>query len=207
MLPEFFGRYCVQLGSWGLNGQMLNAAATLHRLVLGTVRDTGNHVLIAPDRLPLPDKCVDTLLLPHALEFAQSPHHTLREVSRVLTDRGAVVVLGFNPWSFWGMRQRLAVQYRAFPDGARFLSAGRICDWLELLDFEVTELRRFGPGLPWRAPSSRGWLGPLADQYMIVARKRVLPMTLIGRPLRAKVASILGGGIAVPEARNTPHDA
>lgn len=204
VLPEFFGRYCVQVGSWGQGGELMASAATLHRLVLGTVRDTGNQALIETDRLPLLAKSVDTLLLAHALEFAHSPHHLLREVDRVLTDRGSLLILGFNPWSLWGLRQRLGWRYRAFPEGARFIAAGRICDWLELLDFEVTQIRRFGPGFAWRRGAGDGWGGALADSYLLVARKRVLPMTLLGKPLRSKVAPIIGG-VAAPEARSNSH--
>lgn len=205
VLPEFFGRYCVQVGSWGQGGELMAGAATLHRLVLGTVRDSGNHAQIETDRVPLLSKSVDTMILAHALEFAHSPHHLLREADRVLTDRGALMILGFNPWSLWGLRNRLGPRYRAFPDSARFIAAGRLCDWLELLDFEVTELRRFGPGSSWWRPLASNWLSTMADNYIVVARKRVLPMTMIGKPVRAKIAPILGG-IAVPDARSSTPD-
>ena len=35
------------------------------------------------DALPFPDCSIDLVVLPHALELARDPHHTLREVERV----------------------------------------------------------------------------------------------------------------------------
>ena len=49
-------------------------------------------------------------------------------------------------------RQWLGLRYRAFPAGARFIGLGRLSDWLELLDFEICEVRRYGVGFPWKRP-------------------------------------------------------
>ena len=50
---------------------------------------------------------LDLVVLPHALELARDPHLALREVERVLVPEGRVVIIGFNPASLWGLRQRL----------------------------------------------------------------------------------------------------
>ena len=146
VLPEVFGRHVLQIGSWGLDNQLINYAETLHKAVLGTVGGEPSSALIDPEQLPLMSKSVDAVLLPHTLEFSRSPHNVLREVNRVLNDRGRLFVLGFSPWSSWALRSLVGLRYRAFPAGARFHGVGRICDWLELLDCEVTEIRRFGVG-------------------------------------------------------------
>jgi SAM-dependent methyltransferase len=199
VLPDLFGRHVLQIGSWARGERLLESSEMLHRAVLGTVQDFGAQALAQPERLPVLDKSVDAVLLPHALEFTHAPHPVLREVNRVLNDRGRLIILGFNPWSVWALRQRLGLRYRAFPAGARFLSVGRLCDWLELLDFEVMEVRRYGNGFPWVASASdhshglERWLAALLEGYMLVAKKRVLPVTLVGRTQRALVKSLLGG--------------
>ena len=205
VLPDLFGRHVLQIGSWGRGDSLLASSEMLHRAVLGTVPDSGAGALTDPERLPLPDKSVDAVLLPHCLEFSRSPYPVLREANRVLSDRGRLVLLGFSPWSFWAWRQWLGLRYRAFPAGARFISLGRLSDWLELLDFEVCEARRYGVGFPWRRPFSdetgglarwvRGW----ADCYLVVAKKRVIPVTLVGRAQRAAVRPLIGG-VSVPGA-------
>lgn len=206
VLPDVFGRHVLQIGSWGRGDQLLQKAETLHHAVLGTVADFGAAALTEAERLPVLSKSVDAVVLPHALEFTRSPHPLLREVNRILSDRGRLFVLGFNPWGLWGMRQRLGLRYRALPYGAHFYSVGRLCDWLELLDLEVTEVRRFSVGFPWNAPRSDGeaWslaslVGPLSQAYLLSARKRVIPMNFVGRTARAQVRSLVG--MPVPSAR------
>lgn len=207
VLPEVFGRHVLQIGSWGRGDQLLRSSETLHRAVLGTVPDLGAQALADIERLPVLSKSVDAVVLPHTLEFARSPHNLLREANRILTDRGRLFVLGFSPLSLWGLRQRLGLRYRAFPAGARFYSVSRLCDWLELLDIEVTEVRRYGIGLPWVAPRSDGepwnissWLAPFAEAYLLVARKRVLPINFVGKVQRAQVKPLIGA--AVPGAQS-----
>jgi len=207
VLPDVFGRHVLQIGDWGVDGGLLGAAETLHRAVLGTLGGTGSAALINPESLPLMGKSVDAVLLPHTLEFTRSPHNVLREADRVLNDRGRLFVLGFNPWGAWAMRGWLGLRHACFPAGARFYSASRLHDWLELLDFEVTEVRRFGAGFPWLAPRSLGdhWspgslLAPMAEAYLLTAKKRVLPVNFVGRVQRAQVKPLVG--MPVPGVRS-----
>ena len=205
MLPDIFGRHVLQIGSWGRDDELLQKAETLHQAVLGSVADFGAAAVTEVERLPVAAKTVDAIVLPHTLEFTPSPHNLLREANRILTDRGRLFIMGFSPWGVWGTRQRLGLRYRAFPHGAHFYSVGRLCDWLELLDLEVTEVRRFSVGFPWNAPRSDGeaWslaslTRPLAEAYLMCARKRVIPVNLVGRAVRAQVRPLVG--VAAPAA-------
>ena len=213
LLPDVFGRHLLQLGNWAGGARLLQGAETLHRAVLGTINDGAVSAIVDPQHLPLPAKSVDAVILPHTLEFSASPHTVLREASRVLNDRGRLFILGFNPLGARAWRQRLGLRGKLFPPGAHFYGAHRVGDWLQLLDFEVSDLRRFGTGFPWLAPRSivRPWalddaLALFADNYLLVARKRVLPVNLIGRAPRATVRPIVG--VAAPNAQregDTPH--
>ncbi len=205
LLPDVFGRHVLQIGNWGEGDALIASSETLHHAVLGSVNDGHVAALIEGERLPLMSGSVDAVVLPHTLEFVRSPHPLLREVDRVLNDRGRLFILGFSPWSLWSWRNRFGFRHRAFPASAQFYSAGRVADWLELLDFEIAELRRYGVGFPWLAPRSAGqaWspgalLQPLTETYLLVARKRVLPMNFIGRTSRAQVKTLVG--IAAPAA-------
>ena len=202
VLPELFGRCCLQIGNWAPPSRLLAAAGGFAtRSAIGSLPVDGIGGVVALDRLPLLDKSVDAVLLPHTLEFCADPRHLLRATSRALSDRAVTIVLGFNPWSPWGMRRGLGLGYRGFPDRSRFHGASRLCDWLELLGFEIDLLRRYGFG-------GRGWPGPGDDTpmrrvlpaYLILARKRVRPVTPVGRLRRAEVKSFVGG-LALPEGR------
>lgn len=202
MLPDIFGRHLLQIGSWGLDDVLIESAGTQHHAVLGTAGDAQISAVVDPQQLPLPSKSVDAVVLPHTLEFCRSPHNVLREVNRVLNDRGRLFVLGFSPYGIWSWRTYLGLRHRAFPPGARFYGAGRVHDWLELLDFDVTDVRRYSVGFPWLAPRSSGdgWspaslILPFAEAYLLCARKRVLPMNFTGRVQRAQVKPLVGVGL------------
>lgn len=208
LLPEVFGRHVLQVGSWGYDGQLLSACQTIHQAVLGTVPDTSAQALTELERLPILSNSVDAVVLPHTLEFSRFPHHLLREVDRILTDRGHLFILGFNPFGILRLRERLWLPYAAFPSGAQLYRVSRLCDWLELLDCEVTEVRRFGASFPWRgtrADGDRLSIDALrcvfAEGYLMAARKRVLPMNFVGRVERAKIRPMIGA--AVPSTRNS----
>jgi len=153
------------------------------------------------DALPFPNASIDLVVLPHALELARDPHHTLREVERVLVPEGRVVIAGFNPASLWGLRQRAGRIRRGMgfgrdqslylPRAGEFIGYWRLRDWLRLLGFEV-EAGRFGC---WRPPVSSdtwlerfAWMDRVGDRwwpvlgsvYFLVAVKRVRGMRLVG---------------------------
>jgi len=153
------------------------------------------------DALPFESASLDLVVLPHALELARDPHLTLREVERVLVPEGRVLILGFNPASLWGTRQRLGRMRRRLgmgterdlflPRAGEFIGYRRLRDWLRLLSFEV-ESGRFGCYIPpvtsakwlarfgWMEKAGDRWWPPFGALYYIVAVKRVRGMRLIG---------------------------
>ena len=153
------------------------------------------------DALPFESHSLDLVVLPHALELARDPHLALREVERVLVPEGRVVIVGFNPASLWGLRQRLGHWRRRLlrrsprdlflPGAGEFMRYGRLRDWLRLLSFEV-EAGRFGCYLPpvasqrwlarfgWMEPFGERWWPVFGAVYFVVAVKRVRGMRLVG---------------------------
>jgi hypothetical protein len=75
----------------------------------------------------------------------------LREADRILLPEGNMIILGFNPWSLWGLRKALSLksstpgEIRSFPwntaiykrERNKWLSCYRICDWLNLLNYKI----------------------------------------------------------------------
>ncbi|MFZ3017767.1 MAG: methyltransferase domain-containing protein [Gallionella sp.] len=102
----------------------------------------GNDVRLICDELPFEAASLDLVLMPHVLEFAEHPHHILREVERVLMPEGNLIITGFNPRSLWGMKKTLGGLHRAqgprgYPWCGQFIALSRLKDWLALLGFEV----------------------------------------------------------------------
>lgn len=206
-VPELFGRHFLQIGHWGLGNDWLDGSEMLHRAVLTTSAQAQaqlpGQARVDALALPLASRTVDAILLPHTLEFASSPHTLLREVSRVLSERGRLLILGFNPWSLLAMRRWLGFAPRALPTDTHFYSAGRVSDWLTLLDFEITSVRRFSAGFPWLPPRSNleffspaALVQPMSEGYLIAAKKRVTPVNLVGRTQRAQVRPLVPVAVA-----------
>lgn len=205
-----FGLQCLQVGAWGPAGLFLDQARTQRRALLSTRGDVGAGVRTLASSLPVQSDSIDSLILPHTLEFEDNPHEVLREAERVLTGEGTLTIVGFDPFGPWAVRHRLA--RGGFPPGmARVLSERRVSDWLKLLGFDVDPARRFLYTLPfartqhgraseWMERGGRRVWPRLSGAYVLLAKKRVFRMT----PLRLRYASrprVIAGGLAEPSAR------
>lgn len=148
------------------------------------------------DALPFDSSSLDLVVLPHVLERARDPHLALREVERVLMPEGRVVVVGFNPASLWGLRQRMGSLRGGdrplfISDAGGLIGYRRLRDWLRLLSFEV-EAGRFGCYRPpmatdrwlqrfdWVESVGERWWPVFGAVYFVVAVKRVRGMRLVG---------------------------
>ncbi|MCS6948189.1 MAG: class I SAM-dependent methyltransferase, partial [Steroidobacteraceae bacterium] len=192
-LDSVFGWELLQVGAWGAHRELLAGARTHHAALAVSPEQRASGVvsdLVArPAQLPIASDCVDAVLLPHTLEFVPDPYAVVREIDRVLTGEGQLLVLGFRPWSAWGLRATAA--RGAFPPGLRrLLPERRLRDWLVLLGYEVGETRRYLFDLPWGQPSEplralrRGLTAPWpAGAYLLRARKRLYA----GTPLRLRL--------------------
>jgi SAM-dependent methyltransferase len=211
-LAQVFGWQLLQIGLWGDDDGLIAEARTQRKLVLAWHGDRGPGQPAAirsrTDSLAVASDSVDAVVLPHTLEYEPEPHEILREVGRVLSGEGHLIVFGFRPLSTWGLRHVFASQ--GFPPGCeRLIGERRLRDWLKLLGFEIVDARRYLFTLPWgSAASSQGFmertgerLWPmLAAGYAIKARKRVYAITpILPRwRLRPKVV----GGLIEPTTRS-----
>lgn len=209
-LADVFGFELVQLGCWGRGGEISASARTQHRCWIAPDASGPNSIRAEFHALPIASGSVEAVLLPHTLEHAPHPHETLREVERVLVGEGHALICGFNPLGPWGLRH-LGSSRRFPPPATRMMSEGRTRDWLELLGFEVVQVRRYLFAPPWTQRLSgrtRSWLeerGPqlvplLSGAYLLKACKRVRALTPI-RPAWQRAPAVVGG-VAEPTSRN-----
>lgn len=199
-LERVFGDQMLQIGTWGPPGMLLSTARTQATFTLAMEAAEGVDAVLAPDRLAVLSDSVDAVLLPHTLESSPQPHAVLREVCRVLRPGGKLIVLGFNPFSWIGVRHQLA--FSGYPPGVlRHISQRRLCDWLNLLNLPVDAVWPCYLAVPRR--SMHRWLqqsGWFAGAYQLVATKQSIPLTVI-RP-RLRRAPALVGGLVNPTTRN-----
>lgn len=184
--PDIFGFHAVQLGLPAVD--LLRENRITHRMRVAAAGEPD--VFARCHELPFSTQSIDLVLLPHVLEFAEEPHAILREVDRVMMPEGHLVILGFNPWSLWGLRSALGFSREEYPWNGRFVSLLRVKDWLALLGFEVSAGRLIAYAPPFDSEKLRrrfGFMEPAGDRwwavggavYMLQAIKRVRGMRLI----------------------------
>ncbi len=197
ILPEIFGYRLVQLGiSPAL--QLYAGSDAGHRFAVSPAHPepppaaVPGYLCSEVHDLALAGESADILLLHHVLDFDADPHAVLRESARVLISGGTVIVVGFNPWSLFGLRNTL--HENAFPWFGAFISPGRLRDWMNLLDLHPQSLE-FGyyrppldhsgilAGLQWMERAGNRLRLPLGGFYIMTARKHPVGMT----PLRPRL--------------------
>lgn len=219
-VADLFGFHALQMGLPHLEAlranRMPNRWLACGAFGAEDIEAAAAHALCCePECLPFPDQSLDLVVLPHTLERAADPHRSLAEVERVLRPEGRVVIVGLNPVSLWGLRQRggrlarwagLWRQQPCYlPAGEEWIGYWRLRDWLRLLNFEL-EVGRMGCYRPplltqrwldryaWMERVGAHWWPVLGAAYFIVAVKRVRGMRLVGLSRKPRAA----GAVAAP---------
>ncbi|QEI05314.1 class I SAM-dependent methyltransferase [Pigmentiphaga aceris] len=162
------------------------------------------------EELPFESQSVDLVVLPHALEMSPDPHQVLREAERVLIPEGRLVITGFNPWSLWGLRQKVQGHPSFLPDHEQILPLTRLKDWLTLLSFEL-DRGRFGCYRPlcktnkwldryaFMEKAGDRWWPVCGAAYAVSAVKRVSGMRLIAPAWKQRKSARRAGMVATPK--------
>lgn len=161
---------------------------------------------IEEDAWPLADESLDVIILQHSLDMSSHPQRLVKEASRCLVPNGYLIVVGFNPYSFWGGWRWLRTFSSKLPWITRPVSVGRLSDWLTLLDLKVEQV--FNCAHLWpakigpehlirrvdRVLAGTDWLP--ANAYLMVARKTVAGLT----PIRMQQKPLMKNNFSMPIA-------
>ncbi|SRR6056297_818232 len=203
LLETAFGYHILELGVQV--GQPLCLGSRInHHIICSEQARAGPGLIARAQELPLESDSVDVVIAHHCLEFAGNPHQALREIQRVLTPQGQVLVIGFNPFSLHGVASRLRARlgHRLWR-GHRPVSERRLTDWLHLLGCEVQEVFRLY-GVPplgsgrLRAGLTRcdAWTArhnlPMSGLYILHATKQVAGMTRTRRLQKSRTERLIG---------------
>jgi len=206
-IHNLFGYHLLQL-SVTSHLDLTSASRVSHRFALHPLSTDHTFVVGCSDfsHLPLPANSIDVVLLHHVLDYSQNPHHVLREAASVLISQGHLIVVGFNPWSFFGMWRGLIKFFSRAPQWRhQSLRLGRVVDWLAVLDFEPVIVKQGFYRPPCSKPRSTRYLQwmerwgerlslPWGGFYVIVARKDSLAV-IPQKPQWQGYAGLRGWGV------------
>jgi SAM-dependent methyltransferase len=197
-LPLCFGYHLLKLGK--LSCQL----DTSHSKIRHQINCAGSgkkiDLLANIQQLPLQDSSIDLCILAHELDFSSDPHQLLREVERVLTLDGTLIISGYNPISIFGLRSILKSKDSKT---ARLFLLNRILDWLHLLGFEIQHKQHFdfmscefnSLFSSYVEKIGQRYAPYFCSAYVIVAKKHSSPITPIKSPFQFKKQRLTGQGV------------
>jgi len=151
-LPKGFGRvflYSSVVGAHPLQHSLFEksrAAYKIHfsSIVLGesqkvAIPNNTMHCVGSLTSLPFDSDSIDTIVLHHALDIEWDVYQVLREAVRVLAPGGQLVILGFNPFSLFGISHFFLRFLQGAVWSRHFISSIRLSDWMHLLDLDMND--------------------------------------------------------------------
>lgn len=219
LLSNLFGPIAVQMGPLGFSA-FIGLSNAVHRICAADHLTDGRgeacpSILNATaEAMPFAARSISLVLLPHVLEFSDDPHQVLREAARVLVPEGHMVLIGFNPFSIWGVRRSLGSlcgRASAAPWNGRFIGLARVKEWVSVLGFEIVsgssvfyipplKSENLRQKLNFLQGAGARWWPMGAASFIMVARKREFGLTPIVP--RWRKSHRLAPGLAEPVTRN-----
>lgn len=168
-----------------------------------------------PENLPFEPESIDMVLMHHTLDICDDPYQAVREGAIALKPGGLLIVVGFNPYSTWGLRALLqGRQTKASVWNSRFIRSGRVEDWMHLLNFELERHERHVYSPPFMRPKwlsqnrfltkiHQSFLPFSGSVYLLVGYKQVLGKISPAHTVKKK--SFLDASIGNQSTARTKH--
>lgn len=201
LLDKHYGKHALLIGVPQQFSLLESTKLPCHSLLSSFLAHERQPGFIEGDmhELPIATGSIDMVILPHTLEYVDNPRRLLHEAARIVKPEGLIAVLGFNPYSMWGMRRFFSRDQEA-PWSSHFVHPFQIKNWLRLSDFAVEQ----HDSTLFRPPLNNEWMykhlefmesvGSLLHYfggvYCVVARAKVIPMTPIRMKWKQKLDAI-----------------
>ena len=223
LLPSLFGYHLLQMSV--SEAVDLTHDSPIHHRVSLITRSPADQAMQKKgclvsdfDQLPIESDSVDVVLLHHVLDFSPHPHQVLKEVNRILIPRGHVIIIGFNPFSLFGLWKVFASLFTNHTQW-RYSSIAkrRLFDWFKLLDLEKAKVLHtfFRPPcasaallrrLSFLEKAGNKLSAPFGGAYVVLARKDVGAIIPIKAPWEKNSKRLMGMATARPTSPRSTLD-
>ena len=211
LLSDSFGYHALWLGPSPESFNPAQYSRVRHHVRMLSGHE-GSSLDADAEALPIQAESVDLVVLIHGLEFSQDPHQLLREVDRILVPEGNLVIVHFDPVSWYGLTRLTLFWKKSIPWLLPFYTGFRVRDWMSLLGYDVLRNRglAFCPPfdhyglyqrMSWFNRFSKRFLPFMNGLSLIHARKRVTTLTPIRQRWRPGRQLIPNGKLAEPTTR------
>lgn len=112
ILPHLSGNYLINISNISILGFLSHSPIKRKMLLSNNINeytfriDDDIEVMQCDyDNLPLSPNSIDVAIIYHTLEFTENFTTILNETSLALKTNGKLIIFGFNPWSWFGIKQ------------------------------------------------------------------------------------------------------
>ena len=136
----------LQIGYLGWEKEFFDGATVQRSIIIDTpmrCQAGSSYVAGQASYLPFETESVDFILLPHFLEFTVDFLTILDEVDRVLKPEGEVIIVSFNPWSWFAFDYVLARTLNQISPPNRALSRSQFINKFLSLNYEIETIAGF----------------------------------------------------------------
>ena len=196
------GSRAIQIGCHAINA--LTGCAIAHQILVSEdiparlSSDIRAPVIASAQAIPLAADCADLVLWPHGLDAAEDKTACLAEITRILSPNGILITSFLNASGPWSMKRRLFGTSECIPEPASLVTVGEAKRLITSSGLTL-EGGRFGvytanpgaqPSSPrpvnslkptWLDKAGDRWWPTLGNMAILVARKRTVGMTLVGK--------------------------
>lgn len=149
--------------------------------------------------LPITTGSIDLVVLPHTLEFIDTPRKLLAESCRIVKPEGLIAIFGLNPYSAWGLRKLF--KSKTAPWNANTLRPHKVKHWLRLADFQMENQKSFMFRPPVKKQNiykklsfletiGHKFFPAFGGVYVLLARAKVIPLTPIKLKWKQQLSDI-----------------
>ncbi len=197
VLPGLFGYYLLQIGG-AINVEYILRSPASTNIYLDEDEDflsqlkrakntpkELNFVCGSYEAIPFLYNVIDIVLLSHVLEYVNNPRLVLEEIFNVLVPEGKLIIFGFNPASYLGLRKLIGCNVNGdFLKRGRFISVWRMRSWLNEVGFAIIEQKTLHFNSSVLLNKIGNFLLPhFGSAYVFLAEKKVVTLT----PERSKL--------------------
>lgn len=175
---SIFGQNSLQLGLPNINLLHGNKIQTHHILNLDLECNL--------NFLPFADNSIDLIICPHALEYYNNYEHILKEIYRIITPHGKLILTSFNRCSWINLYKNSFKQLRNY----NFIKLSALKSKLIEVGFQINGGKFFGYCPPFEKASKfvkYNWLNKVGDRWFptyansfgLILRKDCVSPTII----------------------------